>query len=211
MVICLFSKAQLNYTIVYTHSYGVDSFFKKSNYTYSELYGALLVQGDSLIVYRLSKTKKELLLPYDMNNNKVHHSSIKYQNSNFSYNVNFNNRKTAQFIIDPDKNYDWKVENDSTIICGFRCMKARSYTGLIAWYTPSLSAKFGPFSFTGLPGTILKLYDIQNFMLIEANKIVDICPPIIFPKDKMQIVTWEQAKEEIRNNQKKKKANWFFN
>lgn len=208
---CLFSKAQTNYSILYKHSYGVDSNLNKSNYTYRELYGALLVQGDSLMVYRLAVNKKDLLQPYDMNYSKVHHSAIKYSNTNYSYNVNFNNRKNAQFIIDPDKNYNWKVEYDSTIICGFSCMKARSNSGLIAWYTPSLSAKFGPFSFTGLPGTILKLYDVQNYMLVEATKIIDTCPPIIFPKEKMQIVTWDQAKEEMRNNQKKKKVNWFFN
>lgn len=211
MVISLFSKAQSNYTIFYTHSYGVDSNMHKSNFTNRELYGALMVQGDSLLVYRLAVNKKQLLQPYDMNNNKVHHSTIKYANTNYSYNVDFNNRKAALFVIDQDKNYDWKVENDSLMICGFRCMKATSYTGLTAWYTPSLSAKFGPFSFTGLPGTILKVYDKQNYMLIEANKIVNECSPIIFPKDKMQIVTWKQALEERKNNQKKKKVQWFFN
>lgn len=211
IVISLFSKAQSNFTIEYLHMYGVDSSFKKSNFSYRELYGALLVQGDSLMVYRLAVNKKDLKEPYDMNSNKVHHSAVKYANTNYSYNVNFNNRKSAQFVIDPDKNYEWKVENDSLIICGFRCLKATSYTGVTVWYTPSLSAKFGPFNYTGLPGTILKLYDKQNYMLIEATKIVDTCPPIIFPKDKMEIVTWEQALEERKNNQKKKKVNWFFN
>lgn len=211
ITICSILKAQSNYTIFYNHYYGVDSTMGKSNFTNRELYGALLVQGDSLMVYRLAVNKKDLLKPYDMNNNTVHHSAIKYSNTNYSFNVNFNNRKAAQFVIDPDKNYEWKVENDSILICGFRCMKARSYTGLIAWYTPSLSAKFGPFSFTGLPGTILKLYDKQNYMLIEANRVVNSCSSIVFPKEKMEIVTWEQALEERKNNQKKKKVQWFFN
>jgi GLPGLI family protein len=198
------SNAQGDYTIVYTHTYGIDSLNKPNYFGYRKLFGALLVQGDSLMVYRLSKNKKDLLLPFDMNSNKAHHGSLKRKQANFCYEINFNNRKTAQFIIHPDTNYEWIIEQDTTTVCGFPCIKAKSSSGLTAWFTPSFTAKFGPFDYTGLPGTILKLYDNDHYMLIEANQVIANCPTIIFPKDTMNIVTREEFLKERNNNQSKK-------
>lgn len=204
------SYAQGNYTILYTHLYGVDS-FNKPNTFYDKIYGALLVQGDSLLIYRLLKNKKDLLQPFDMNSMKVHHSSLKKKGTNFSYNINFYNEKNAKFIISNDENYEWIIEPDTIVICGFPCIKAKSSTGVTAWFTPSISAQFAPFNYTGLPGTILKIYDNVNHILIEAKEIIALCPPIIYPRDKMNIITLEEMLKKRNNLHQKKKIQWFFN
>ena len=69
---------------------------------------------------------------------------------------------------------DWELQEDTLTICGHLCQKASChFRGIdyIAWFTPELSVSNGPWKFGGLPGLILKVYDVDNHNVIECIKI----------------------------------------
>jgi GLPGLI family protein len=77
-------------------------------------------------------------------------------------------------IIEP-KTMKWEIETGKdTVILGYRCQKAgirfagRTY---IAWYTSQIPIDEGPYKFNGLPGLILKIYDIKKQHDFEIKSI----------------------------------------
>lgn len=83
--------------------------------------------------------------------------------------------------IRPDMKYseniptqDWTINNDTLTVCGYLCQKAtcrfrgRDY---IAWFTMDIPINNGPWKFGGLPGLILKVYDVDQFYTFECIKI----------------------------------------
>lgn len=58
---------------------------------------------------------------------------------------------------------DWKLPQETKLIGGYLCYKAINISSNnkkkkpIAWYTPNISASFGPKQYFGLPGLILEL------------------------------------------------------
>ena len=54
----------------------------------------------------------------------------------------------------------WYFTRETDTICGFACRKAIRVSGqdyVYAWYAWDLPAGFGPFNYTGLPGTVLRV------------------------------------------------------
>ncbi|MGC4130584.1 MAG: GLPGLI family protein [Bergeyella sp.] len=62
---------------------------------------------------------------------------------------------------------NWKLENESKEILGYKCKKATTYfrgRNYVAWYTEKIPISNGPYKFGGLPGLILELSDVKlNF------------------------------------------------
>ena len=76
---------------------------------------------------------------------------------------------------------NWELTQDTKEISGYICFKATTIKiienkkgvferPVIAWYTPKISANFGPKGYNGLPGLILELVDGKiNFKVIKIE------------------------------------------
>ena len=62
------------------------------------------------------------------------------------------------------------VEGVDTVICNYRCKKALSRDGAIAWYTEQIPIPDGPSTFSGLPGLILKVV-VPGKYVITAREV----------------------------------------
>ena len=86
------------------------------------------------------------------------------------------NSGQVHYLIEDNKpNIEWKIENESKEILGFKCKKAvgkfrgRNY---IAWFTSELPVSLGPWKIDGLPGLILKAEDKDNVFSYEAVQVI---------------------------------------
>jgi GLPGLI family protein len=69
----------------------------------------------------------------------------------------------------------WTLDPATSLIAGYKCQKATtSFGGRVyeAWFTREIPVSDGPYKFSGLPGLIVKIHDLQNsydFELIGVN------------------------------------------
>jgi GLPGLI family protein len=85
-----------------------------------------------------------------------HNSEITY------YEIIMSNKYT---FTEPMGQFNWELHDDTDSINGFFVRKATcGYSGRnwIAWYAPEIPVSDGPYTFNGLPGLILNLYDTDN-------------------------------------------------
>ncbi|MEG0518625.1 MAG: GLPGLI family protein [Bacteroidales bacterium] len=79
--------------------------------------------------------------------------------------------QTVSRYQEPELKTAWKLENETDTLMGYLCYKAtaevlgRSY---VAWYTTDIPIELGPWKFRGLPGLIIKIYDINNEYKFEC-------------------------------------------
>ena len=109
------------------------------------------------------------------------------------------------FTIDHYLNYNWKIASDKPMkILGFNCIKAtgeargRKYE---AWFTKEIPSNVGPWKFNGLPGTVLKVREMNSLITYEAVKIVLNKPfkqeissklSFQFPENKSEFLQYQQ-------------------
>ena len=75
----------------------------------------------------------------------------------------------------------WQIQEDTMTICDFHCQKATcNYHGrsFEAWFTSDISLSYGPWKFGGLPGLILKVYDVNHLYTFECVKIETVSFPM---------------------------------
>lgn len=122
-------------------------------------------------------------------------AAFKYQlilnklTNQFSYTDNIEGKHFAYNEITP--NFDWKMKNESKEILGYQTKKATvAYGGRnwTAWYTEEIPIQFGPYTFNGLPGLILEIYDEKNHYHFTAKAI---------NQDPQQIYLAKTNKDEI--------------
>lgn len=68
----------------------------------------------------------------------------------------------------------WSLVNERQTILGHRCQKATCHfrgRDFVAWFAADVPIKGGPWKFGGLPGCILKVYDVQRLYVWEAVAI----------------------------------------
>ncbi|MEY8758935.1 GLPGLI family protein [Chryseobacterium tongliaoense] len=69
----------------------------------------------------------------------------------------------------------WELLNETKTIDGMKCNLAKTVTDtgdtFFAWYTQQYLFSEGPFRFKGLPGLIIKLYNKNNTVTIDAVEI----------------------------------------
>ena len=89
------------------------------------------------------------------------------------------------------------------IILGHRCQKATCrFRGrdFVAWFAADVPVKGGPWKFGGLPGCILKVYDVQKIYVWEAVAIergkflISQYPDKLYPKSTRKSVWQRQTK-----------------
>lgn len=70
---------------------------------------------------------------------------------------------------------NWELQKETKIINGMKCNLAKVTTDtndtFFAWYTQQYPFSEGPFRFKGLPGLIIKIYNLNNTIEIDAVEI----------------------------------------
>lgn len=69
---------------------------------------------------------------------------------------------------------NWQIETETKKILGYDCKKATTeYRGrkYEAYFTEKIPTTDGPWKFSGLPGTILEIYDSEKKLTIEATAV----------------------------------------
>lgn len=185
---CL-SYGQPNYTVIYSHHYGVDFNTKggSSSFNRDE---ALYINNDSICFFEFQYD--ETSGPKSVIGNEDSHHAVYtlLKTANYLYETSLN--KVRYLAKDTIKKYQWVLFNDSMDICGFKCFKAEA-DSVIAWYTPEIKVSSGPAYYSRLPGLILQITDLNRKWLVTARKVIDAAPLILFP-EKMEIIPYDKIK-----------------
>ena len=97
----------------------------------------------------------------------------------------------------------WTLADEQQTILGHRCQKATCrFRGrdFVAWFAADVPIKGGPWKFGGLPGCILKVYDVQKIYVWEAVAIergtykITQYPDKLYPKSTRKSVWQRQIK-----------------
>jgi GLPGLI family protein len=86
----------------------------------------------------------------------------------------------------------WNLCADTSRVLGYIANQAiTSYGGRewIVWYAPDIPINDGPYKFSGLPGLILKAYDLKEDYIFEAVKIERLKEPMDIEMMVRDIVT----------------------
>lgn len=96
----------------------------------------------------------------------------------------------------------WELVDEHQTILGHKCQKAKCrFRGrnFVAWFASDVPIKGGPWKFGGLPGCILKVYDVEKIYVWEAVAIekgsFDITqyPDKLYPKSTRESI-WKRQK-----------------
>lgn len=106
-------------------------------------------------------------------------------------------------VREPLIDFKWQLLPEKKIITGYECKRAYCiYKGdsIVVSYSEKLPVLFGPYNYTGLPGTILETdhFRKENIYRTTALKVESIANAIVEPKDG-KLITWEQWKKIIAN------------
>jgi GLPGLI family protein len=106
-------------------------------------------------------------------------------------------------VKEPLTQFNWQMLPDKKIIAGYESKKAYCiYKGdsIVVTYSEKLPAMFGPYTYTGLPGTILEtdLFRKETIYRTTALKVENSANPIVEPNNG-KLITWEQWKKIIAN------------
>ena len=97
----------------------------------------------------------------------------------------------------------WTLAQEQQTILGHRCQKATCHfrgRDFVAWFATDVPIKGGPWKFGGLPGCILKVYDVQKIYVWEAVAIergtffISQYPDKLYPKSTRKSVWLRQKK-----------------
>jgi GLPGLI family protein len=69
---------------------------------------------------------------------------------------------------------DWKISSDTATFGGLHCQKATCHfkgRDYIAWFSPDLPVRVGPWKLIGLPGVIVDAHDVKNEVVFKFDGI----------------------------------------
>jgi GLPGLI family protein len=111
------------------------------------------------------------------------------------------------FVEEEMNLFQWQIQKESKEILGYKCMKAichfrgRDYE---AWFTTDLPFKAAPWKFHGLPGVLLNVKSLDNFLCMEAIEIKVTkgeTPQNPFAKE--EFISYEEYKQRYISQHKK--------
>lgn len=177
------SKAQSDYTIDYTVVSGVE-FDEKNNASYkSKQQGTLFINSDSLsfFKYGINEQHLEKIL---LKNNKSHHGILNFLKAGGTYENStlFSKNYFIKHNWDEIINKNWEILDDTLTILGYMCTQAVNDSGIVAWFTDSISVSSGPMYYQGLPGIILQVNDGKRKQIITATLVRNESAAIVLPK-----------------------------
>lgn len=78
-------------------------------------------------------------------------------------------------VVDDELKLDWQLkEVGDTSILGYRCQKATCNFGgrdYKAWYTMEIPISEGPYKFSGLPGLIVRVADVEKEHIFQLHRV----------------------------------------
>ena len=77
---------------------------------------------------------------------------------------------------------NWEIEQETKEVLGYKVQKASgSFAGreYEAWFSPELPFSDGPYKFSGLPGLILEISDVQNQYHFSLTSFQELEKPVI--------------------------------
>lgn len=190
--------AQNNVTVIYEQDIRTTIFQRNITNTW---HTSLSFYGDSMSIYRISTSKKQLLTPFDLNSPKVHHSTIHYKQSNLNEDVAYLYDSLILIQRHTDS-LSWKILPDTKKICGELCYKATCGDKIVAWFASKLNTFSAPAYYYGLPGIILELKDERYNLTLKAQLIVYDVEPIIPSKKTISVLSNEEYIAFIRSKRK---------
>ena len=90
-------------------------------------------------------------------------------------------RYNAQFTEDCPPQ-EWQLHPEQQEVLGHLCQRATCHwrgRDFEAWFAPDIPVRRGPWRFNGLPGLILKVYDVDHFYTFEAVSVKNSTDPIM--------------------------------
>lgn len=182
ILVFLFSfsaKAQNNYTITYQSGYFSNDSTQKLYLSYSPF--ELAIQ-DSVAYCYMPGLKKTVPVPLG---SAYWPKSAFFKNGKEIYQQGYHDKPKTQRLVERTyKKTNWSFSDEEKLVLGYNCKKA---TGLIngklriIWYSEELPASFGPYIWTGLPGTALITVDIETGLVTAAIEIKKESLPIVEP------------------------------
>lgn len=189
-IFCLTTYAQRNFTqqfdakVVYQLQYIPDSNNRTGVKTE---YMELLINDSASLFRSINNGIVDSIMYIDFKNGKKYNpmlSALQYPTS-FYYNI----IKSSGFTFfsdqlgptyfsykEPINNFRWVLTPDTATVSGFNCQKATTRYGnrnWIAWFSTDLSFSNGPYTFGGLPGLIVEIYDEQDFWHFLLTDIIN--------------------------------------
>lgn len=85
----------------------------------------------------------------------------------------FFEKQNCQYT-EPYPQQNWMLQSDTLTICGQLCQKSVcTFRGrdFEAWFAPGIPISEGPWTFGGLPGLIMKVYDKDHLYVFECVRI----------------------------------------
>lgn len=106
--------------------------------------------------------------------------------------------------------FKWQITGNKEEILGYQCQEATtSFKGrdYLAWFTNDVPFKAGPWKFNGLPGVILKVQSVDEYLKIEATLLkIQEAKEIISPIDNSEVLTWKKFEEYYKKSVKSSEA-----
>lgn len=96
-----------------------------------------------------------------------------------------------KFLVNDTFNQQWEIHKESKTIGDYVCFKA-TYTPeakenskkapdeIVAWFTPQIPVKNGPFKYQNLPGLIMEIH--------EGNKVIACTKVVLNPEETIEII-----------------------
>lgn len=144
---------------------------------------SLLVEYDVLNSNKIIKTElivNDTLSAFSVQNDNTRNVNedgflIKNKNSLVVYSTDrFMNIKF--YIKDSLNSMKWELTSDTSTIMNLKCLSAKTnFRGrdYLAYYTPAFPLSEGPWKFGGLPGLILAIKSVDEFVEWKATKIIE--------------------------------------
>ena len=96
--------------------------------------------------------------------------------------------ETAHYrYTEPWPSMHWTLGSEKQTVCGYQCQRATCHwrgRDFVAWFTPQIPLKSGPWKFGGLPGLIMKVYDTRHVYTWEAVAVENGAFPIYQPEER---------------------------
>lgn len=153
-----------------------------------------LVFNDSISVFRIANNFRGSSLEEKLAITKAGLSTSRYidLNQKKSFYNNTGNPITVdkEFLVFENLNFDWQIINETKMIGNFKVIKAIGKANkndrlvdIIAWFSPELPYKHGPYGIGNLPGLILEMqignimYGAKEILINKSTNKID------FPKE----------------------------
>lgn len=112
---------------------------------------------------------------------------------NFKSEVYYDGKQTIykellknRFSYPLEDEINWNIEKETKMVASYLCKKATGkYKGrnYIAWFTEAIPIPDGPYIFKGLPGLIVEVYDVNDYISFTMISFKKAVKPIIVMKD----------------------------